>query len=133
MGKINLLGFKIDEHDLEKYRTKYGTMDVDKMIEENARVTHVVNSYTVSQQFDGTTQLLRTIKNALAYQGRTALEKNGFTDKNGRFEFSGLEWRPLRGSEEFELTVVHYGKENSRAYANVELYMSGEMYISIRK
>ena len=130
--KIDLLGYEIDEIDWEKYRTKRNTMDVDKLIEKNARVTYDVSSYTVSEQFDGITELLKTIKNALVYQGRSELEKRGFTGKNGRFESSRLEWRPLRGSECFELTVWHYGKENTKTQANVDLYMSGEMFVRVR-
>lgn len=116
---------------MDKYRTKAGNINVDKLVLENVQVFSDVRSYTVTEHFDETTQLLRTIKNAMKYQAKKALEKEGFTSKNGSIGISDLLFSPLRGSEEFLLCVTHYRIGNSRTYADVNLYMSGEMYVKI--
>ena len=132
---INLLGFKIEEADYDKYRNSEGSsyINVDKLIAENCKVKKCVDSYTVQDRYDDTTMILRTIKNMMKYQGRVALEKKGYTEGKaiyGGFRASDLIFHNVRGEECFVLRVIWEDREK-KISARVETYITGETYVEV--
>ena len=130
---VNLLGFEIAEADYDKYRNSEGIIDVDKLIADNCRISKSVDSYTVQDRYDDTTMVLHTIKNMLKYQGRIALEKEGYTEGKaifGGFQTSNLLFNNVRGEECFVLNVI-WEDDETRVEARVKSYITGETYTKV--
>ena len=130
---VNLLGFEIAEADYDKYRNSEGIIDVDKLIADNCRISKSVDSYTVQDRYDDTTMVLHTIKNMLKYQGRIALEKEGYTEGKaifGGFQTSNLCFHNVKGEECFVLRVIWEDRE-TRVEARVKSYITGETYTKV--
>ena len=132
---INLLGFEIKESEYDKYRTQEGSayIDVDKLIADNCRISKCVDSYSVQDRYDDTSMVLRTIKNMLKYQGRIALEKEGYTEGKaifGGFQTSNLLFNNVKGEECFVLNVI-WEDDETRVEARVKSYITGETYTKV--
>ena len=130
---INLLGFEIGEADYDKYRNREGSIDVDKLIADNCRISKCVDSYTVQDRYDDTTMILHAIKNMMKYQGRLALEKKGYKEEKaiyGGFQTSNLCFQNIKGEECFVLRVIWEDRE-TRVDARVKSYITGETYTKV--